>query len=124
MSFGEMPVRENVIRGTFRCANVRLGELSVRGSVFRGTVLRGTVRRGNVFGELLVRKKFIGEMSVKLNKCILFEVLLYSFTQNNEYIVTPYEQGYFNYLFLSIIFYAFCYVILHYMVFVSSRYII
>ena len=119
-----MPVRENVIRGTFRCANVRLGELSVRGSVFRGTVLRGTVRRGNVFGELLVRKKFIGEMSVKLNKCILFEVLLYSFTQNNEYIVTPYEQGYFNYLFLSIIFYAFCYVILHYMVFVSSRYII
>ena len=45
----------------------------------------------------------------KLNKCISFKILLYVFTQNTEYIVTPYGYGYFNYLYLSIIFYAFSY---------------
>ena len=64
----------------------------------------------------------------KLNKWILFEVALHGFTKNTEYIINPYEQGYFNYLYLSIIFYAFSYVILHPMVVISvlttSRHII
>ena len=46
------------------------------------------------------------QLGDKLNKCILFELLLYSFTQNIEYI-NPCEDGSFNYLYLSIIFCAF-----------------
>ena len=53
-----------------------------------------------------------------LNKCILFEFLLQGFTQNTKYINLD-EQGYFNYLYLSIIFFAFPYVVLHRMVSVS-----
>ena len=49
------------------------------------------------------------------------------FAQNTAYIIL-YEWSYFNYLYLSIIFYVFSYVTLHRMVFVSilttSRYII
>ena len=63
----------------------------------------------------------------KFNKYILFEHLLYGFTQNTEYI-TLYKQSYLNYLYLLNIFYAFSYIILHCLVFAkilkTSKYII
>ena len=63
----------------------------------------------------------------KLNKCVLFNLLLYGFTQNTEYN-DLYEYGYFNYFYLSITFYAFSYAILHRMaslsVLATNRYII
>ena len=39
---------------------------------------------------LACHKSFLTWKVDKLNKCILFEVLLYGFTQNTEYIITPY----------------------------------
>ena len=64
------------------------GELPVRGTVLRRTVPRGTVCLANVFGELSVGQKYVGEISVEELLGYLTEEVKYSvnFTKSRKKI--------------------------------------
>ena len=66
-------IRGNVSSGKCHSGNCQsgkcpFGEMSARGTVLRRTIHRGTVHRVNIFGELPVWEKSVGELPIREKK--------------------------------------------------------